>query len=1010
MSKVIKTIALVAIAVAVVVFAPQIAGFLGTFATSLGATISAATLTAITSAVVGIGLSLGLQAVSGLFIKTPNLTQSLVDRLNSSVVPTAPRKIVFGTTAAGNDVRFQEKHGKDGYARVIALASHKLNAVLSWTVEDELSWNGTSRVGKFAGGITTFRPVLEGSSSNTFSLGTGSYWNTNSRFTGCAYYAVDYKLDSKIWPDGISDKTTTTVEGCPLYDPRRDSTNGGSGSHRIADQTTWEFRDGGVEIGRNPALALLTYLIGYRISGKVAWGMGVPPSRINFDNFRTYANICEESVATLAGSTVQRYTCDGIFSTADTHETCITQICVSMGTAKLTDVGGQYQLVGGYDDTMGPRQALSERDIVSPPGGPTPYVWTPASSLRDTYNIARGRYADPSMGYQLADWGAVETDALPDGVPRTLTLDLACVSRPETCQRIAKQMLLREAITPGMFTAVFGPLAFALQVGSLCTLSLAPQGWNNKLFRVMEQAETHDLLFQMTLREEDPEVYAWDREEKQLPATIRPPGYDPTETIMPAALACTSASYAGTNNYNVSEVSVTWTPETSGNVAGIQIQSKPGTETEWTEQAALADPSLGEFRFSSNRPGIAIDVEARYRMANGVYSPWASTSITTAPVITVADWSDVTDGSGTRPANNATVGAPTGTYVAGVLAQDVVAGIGSAATSITGILVDTSAIHGLISSESATRASADSALTTAVGTNTSDISTLTTTVANNAATAASATSTLGSTVSGLSGSLSSLSSTVSTQAGTLATVSGRTQAFWQIDTNAGSGADAFVSLQAETSPGTIDSNISLGARELHIYNPGTSSWQKAVDISGGNLRVYGKIIASNFITDQGVDLTAVVPSTLNTKQTSLTTGPVTLALGATSSVLAITPVMVVNGHKALVQGFIDLAGHSGGLASGYAILYRRLNGGSWVSIYNGSSGTYVSPGTNQRIFPALVGSSAGPAGNFVVEDITPPNGNVEYGITFTALNNSFMDTSGADLSNVELVVEYIFYK
>lgn len=544
MAKVLKVVAIVAIAVAIVVFAAPLATALAGVAGSLGVTIGVAGLT---SALVGVGISLGLSAISTLFRKSASLSNSMADRLQTSIVPSAPRKIVFGRTSAGNDVRFFEVYGakKDRQDQVIALASHRVNAITQLYLEDKLRWQGTL-VNNTENGILALRAVTEGKPGNGFPLGSGAYWTASSTFTGCAYIAITYKLDSKAWPSNIPSKLTTIVEGCPLYDPRLDSTRGGSGSHRAENQDTWAWRNGGTEIGRNPALALLAYLIGWRINGRLAWGMGVPIESIDLDNFRAFANVCEEQVQTAAGGTVQRYTADGIVSTSDTHDTVINAITAAMGSTKLTDVGGQYCLIGGYDDTFGPKVAFDADDLVGAPGAPTPYSWVPAGPTRETYNIARGRFADPDELYQLADWGEIVTDDLPDGIPRTLTLDLGFVNRAETCQRIAKQFLAREAKTPGTFAATFGPKAFLVQVGSLLTLSLPSQGWNNKLFRVQEQTETHDMIFQMTLREESPEVYQWDKNEAiALPSGIRPPGYDPNMVPSVQNLTLSSTTYQG---------------------------------------------------------------------------------------------------------------------------------------------------------------------------------------------------------------------------------------------------------------------------------------------------------------------------------------------------------------------------------------------------------------------------------------------------------------------------------
>lgn len=540
MSKIVKVILVVAVVAAVVVFAAPL------IAPALTAAIGASAAAAVASAVVGMAISIGLTAVMSLFRKSPSVPPATTERLNAQLLPAAPRKIVFGRTAAAADLRFFETYGskKDQYAQVIALASHRVHAIREWYLEEELVWNGG--IVSHADGVKSFRAVTEGTSSNGQAVGSGSFWNSSATFTGCAYIAIHYSLDSKAWPQGIPNKMVTIVDGCPVYDPRLDSTNGGSGPHRISDQSTWSFMNGSVEIGRNPALCVLTYLIGWRINGKLAWGMGVPASSINFENFRAYANVCEEGVAVAGGGTVQRYTADGIVSTADTHESTIGALTAAMGSCKLTDTGGVYCLVGGYDDTLGPIQALGDDDIVGAIGSPTPYVWQPAGSLKDSYNVVRGRFADPASLYQIVDWGVIETDPLADDIPRYLQLDLPFVSRAETCQRIAKQFLLREAKASGVFTATFGPRAFAVQVGSLVKLSVRAQGWNGKLFRVQEQREVHDLFMQMTLREEYASIYAWDREEKPLPPSIRPGGYDATHIIPIQGFTLSTSTYTTT--------------------------------------------------------------------------------------------------------------------------------------------------------------------------------------------------------------------------------------------------------------------------------------------------------------------------------------------------------------------------------------------------------------------------------------------------------------------------------
>lgn len=616
MGKVIKTgLMIVAAVVLVTVVAPLVAG-------ALVAAGASALVASIVSALVVAAIMAGAQML--LMPKPKALSQSMADRLQITVDPTTPRKIVFGRTAAGADERFHEKYELkaplkkmrgDYYARIIALASHRIHRVSQVYLEDELSFNNGTTVGKFYGqsiGLL-IEAVTEGSAATAKAWGTGSYWNTSAKFTGCAYLRMRHKMDEEWYPDGLPTRLTTIVEGCPVFDPRRSVAYGGSMSP--TNQATWQWVVNGDEIGRNPALCLLTYIIGWRINGVLVWGMGVPVERIDLGSFITYANVCDESVLTKAGTATKRYTCDAIFSTADTHETITQAICLSMGTVKFVDTSGLYSLIGGFDDLDGPIIEFTDDDLIGA------YEWKPSVPLSQRYSIARGRFANPEKLYQLEDWGEIETAPLADGIPRPLVLEMAAVSRAETCQRIAKQNLLRNAYS-GAFASNFGPRGFLVQVGSLVHMTIASEGWNRKLFRVIDHAETIDLTFQMTLQEESAAIYAFDNNEaSDLPDDIRPPGWSAQDAAEVEDLAATSRTIDNSTGGSDSYIDVSWTaPSRSATL--IQFQTRETNGPIWVD-VGTADEEAEEHSFRSVSSGIGHEIRARFRMYSGAFGPWS---------------------------------------------------------------------------------------------------------------------------------------------------------------------------------------------------------------------------------------------------------------------------------------------------------------------------------------------------------------------------------------------------
>ncbi|ABQ68535.1 hypothetical protein Swit_2176 [Rhizorhabdus wittichii RW1] len=159
-----------------------------------------------------------------------------------------------------------------------------------------------------------------------------------------------------------------------------------------------------------------------------------------------------------------------------------------------------------------------------------------------------------------------------------------------------------------------------------------------------------------------------------------------------------------------------------------------------------------------------------------------------------------------------------------------------------------STLEEAISDESSARASALSTVNATLtshgatlSANSSSISDLDTAVANLTTTEANHYSFLNAYIGGVG-------TTVTQHTGAIATLDGRTKGFWSITANAGSGATAFISAQAETSPGVTTSNVAFGAREVHISNPVGGAWTKVLSISGGNVQIYGNLTATGSVT------------------------------------------------------------------------------------------------------------------------------------------------------------------
>jgi hypothetical protein len=492
----------------------------------LGSAVSKIALTAISLmnpvaglVIAGVGMASSALAKRP---KSPQVSQESIDRLNASIDPRTPRKMVLGRTAMATDIRDQEYTNSQEYLhRFVVVAAHKVQAIEEIWFDDKKAWTvGGGAHGEYAGYLTV-TPILEGSAGNAINI--SARLGSTRRFTGLAYVHLRYKLTGNSkktdspFAQGIPTRMTIRGKGAFVYDPRLDSTvPGGSGSHRAADQSTWAWSD---SASRNPALELLWYLLGWKINGKLSVGRGIPSARIDLESFAIAANLCDETVSLAAGGTEPRYRSDGVFSEGDSPTTVIDNFKAAMN-ADLDDVGGKLRLTVFHNDLADPVAAFDDDDMIEA------FRWKQTPSLTEAFNIVRGSYTDPSDTslYQMVDYPQIEL-ASPDGIDRIETFDLALVESPSQAQRLAKQRLQRQQYG-GEFQTVWGARGWRVQKNSVVTQTVSALGWVNKLFRVAEMEHRVDGTCPVVLREENADIYAWDEDESAAVVPADPTVYD----------------------------------------------------------------------------------------------------------------------------------------------------------------------------------------------------------------------------------------------------------------------------------------------------------------------------------------------------------------------------------------------------------------------------------------------------------------------------------------------------
>lgn len=510
-----------------------------------------------------IGLGLGVASALLLKPKAPRVSPNATERLTASFDPNAPRKIAFGHTALATDVRYQTfTSDQTYYHQILCVASHTVEAIDEIWFDSEMAWSaGGGVVSKYTGYLDV---TVRNPGTNVNGIAIDSVWTSTATLTGCAYLHLRFKLtgnDKKAEsPFGQSIPTRVTVRGKGAFLP--DVREVGVDAE---DQATWDWFDD--DSGRNPALQLLFYLLGWKINGVLAVGRGIPADRIDLDSFTTAANFCDEPVSLAAGGTEPRYRSDGLFSEGDPPNLVIGNLCDAMN-AVIRDNGGQLALHVLHNDLATPVAAFTAADILGDD------EWVQTVALDETFNVVRGQYVDPSDAslYQMVDYPEVSLSSV-DGIERIDTFPLPLVQSAPQAQRLAKQRLERN-LYRGSFSATFSYRAWQVNLGDPVTLSHVALGWTDKLFRVVAHSISLDGTVKMTLREENAAIYAWDADESAAVTPAAATAYNPLLNPLLGAIndgIRERGTYAGGTTYSLNDVS------DDQNVKWLYINATPGS-------------------------------------------------------------------------------------------------------------------------------------------------------------------------------------------------------------------------------------------------------------------------------------------------------------------------------------------------------------------------------------------------------------------------------------------------
>jgi hypothetical protein len=332
-------------------------------------------------------------------------------------------------------------------------------------------------------------------------LDESTNWGSNHKLSGVAYLAFKFTWNQ----DAFSSlpEVKVVLKGKKIYDPRLDSTKGGSGSHRQDTASTWTYSP-------NSALCLLDYLRNTR------YGKGLPNSSFetNYDSFKTSANICETQVTpyTSAPSDIDLFETNLVIDTEQKVIDNVRELLNPM-RAIFTYTQGKYFLI--IENTGTSQLSLNADNII---GG----IKIFGEKKNTKYNRVIGTFVNPDKEWQedTITFPPADDSGLPVG-DRYATLlaedngtqlegnfTFQGITNPYQAEELC-EIILRRSRNALAVEVMVTSEALNLTIGDIVDLTYSTGGFSAKPFRVYGLSINTDSTVSLKLIEHQDNFYTW---------------------------------------------------------------------------------------------------------------------------------------------------------------------------------------------------------------------------------------------------------------------------------------------------------------------------------------------------------------------------------------------------------------------------------------------------------------------------------------------------------------------
>jgi hypothetical protein len=620
------TILFAAIILPVAAQAEPVTLALTSFFVSVGA--SAFTAAILTTVVTQVAFGVALSLVAQLFSKTPTgIKPQGIQTEQTTSGDVTPQKFIVGRYACeGHAVAPAYSRGDDNsiLTYIIEVSNIPVTGLTGRLIVDgqytdlsvgaddatrlDFETLGFDEAGNPYGWLWFF----DGNQTTAHSVTVENYsnhpdrpWTNDHILAGTAYSILEFRLNKEIY-SGLP-SVRFELDGIDLYDPRKDTTVGGSGAHRWDTPSTWEF-------SQNPQVISYNILRGITLPTGDIYGGKVDAADLPLDNWFAAMNECDLLIGTRPQYQV------GFEINVGTMEPFeVIEEMNRSSFAQMSEFGGVFRVRVGAPSS--PVISVTDDDFVIT----EPSRFVPFPGLSETFNAITGTYVEP-----VDVWEARSSDAIfnpswetEDGDRRlTLNVNLPAVSNKSQVQHLMNSYIqdqrrfrVHEMVLPPSY-ALIEPLD---------TISFTSEinGYENKVFEVLKvQTRPRTLNSSVTVREREAGDVAWTSSDDVAVTS-------PTNvlTLIDANIPSLSVSaFSILDGDGVARrpgISLSWPSEEAPSAETLKYQIRLSLTEVAVTNGIVSSREGSTSTMDSILPNTIYDVRAQYISAlPGAWTPW----------------------------------------------------------------------------------------------------------------------------------------------------------------------------------------------------------------------------------------------------------------------------------------------------------------------------------------------------------------------------------------------------